>query len=198
MREVLLFVEDDAQEKFVGRLLERVARESGVALRVRVRSARGGWGQVLRELKSFHDSFSRGAEYLPDAICVAVDANCTGAEERRRLIDECTTSLREHVVCAIADPHIERWLLLDGKAFKDVLGRGCEAPDQKCEKGRYKRLLFEAVREAGIDPLLGGIEYAEELADRLDLARVAAGDPGFNRFLADLRATLKRLARSGG
>ena len=43
---------------------------------------------------------------------------------------------------------------------------------RKCEKQRYKRLLAKAVLDAGIQPLLGGIEYAEELADKLNVQRV--------------------------
>ena len=50
------------------------------------------------------------------------------------------------VIYAIPDPHIERWLLLDSAAFKKVLDKGCSAPTQKCERGLYKRLLLQAVR----------------------------------------------------
>ncbi len=53
-------------------------------------------------------------------------------------------------IYAIPDPHLERWLLLDSAAFKHVLGRGCSAPDQKCEKERYKQLLIQAILEAGL------------------------------------------------
>jgi hypothetical protein len=55
----------------------------------------------------------------------------------------------------VPDPHIERWLLLDSQAFKEVLHRGCSAPDQKCDRDRYKLLLDEAVRAAEVEPLLG-------------------------------------------
>ncbi len=48
------------------------------------------------------------------------------------------------------------------EAFKAVLGRGSKAPDAKCEKQRYRQLLAQAVLEAGVQPLLGGVEYAED------------------------------------
>jgi hypothetical protein len=94
-------------------------------------------------------------------------------------------------VYAIPDPHIERWLLLDAAAFKAVLGRGCEAPQQKCERRRYKRLLMEAVRSAGVTPLLGGIKYADSLVKMMDLRSVESADESLGRLLKDLRTVFK-------
>ena len=42
-----------------------------------------------------------------------------------------TQRARAPVVLAVPDPHVERWLLLDGAAFKAAVGHGCDAPDQK-------------------------------------------------------------------
>ena len=42
----------------------------------------------------------------------------------------------------VPNPHVERWLLLDGAAFKAAVGHGCDAPDQKCDRGRYKERLL--------------------------------------------------------
>ena len=86
------------------------------------------------------------------------------------------------------DPHIERWLLLDAAAFKAVLNRGCSPPDQKCEKGRYKSLLRDAVRAAGVTPPLGGIEYAEDIVREMDLDSAARTDQSFGNVLGELRA----------
>jgi hypothetical protein len=41
----LLLAEDDGQERFVGTLTRRIALEHGSSLRLRVRSARGGFGR---------------------------------------------------------------------------------------------------------------------------------------------------------
>ena len=92
---------------------------------------------------------------------------------------------------AIPDPHIERWLLLDSAAFKAVLGRGCEVPQQKCERKRFKRLLLEAVRTAGVTPPLGGIEYTEKLVNAMDLRRLESADESLGRMLKDLRTVFK-------
>ena len=91
------------------------------------------------------------------------------------------------MVLAIPDPHIERWLLLDGAAFKTVFGIGCDAPDQKCDRGRYKQRLIEAVHAAGTTPLLGGIEYAEDIVMAMDIDRASRLDRSFKRFVEDLR-----------
>jgi endonuclease YncB( thermonuclease family) len=84
--------------------------------------------------------------------------------------------------------------MLDGAAFKRVLGTGCQAPNQKCERDRYKRLLAEAVRGAGVVPVLGGIEYAEDLVAEMDIA-VARGDRSFDQFLSALHDVFRAWGR---
>jgi hypothetical protein len=192
MIDVLLFAEDDAQERFIGTLAHRIAEERGVELRLRKRSGRGGFGNVLADLKSFSAMCERRPDQAPDLVIVAVDANCTGWNARRDQVEQSVSQrLQERLVVAIADPHVERWFLLDGAAFRDVLGHGCQAPDQKCEKDRYKELLINAVKGAGIDPLLGGLEYAEDLAKQMNLGRAANADQGLSRFI-DARVTTLR------
>jgi hypothetical protein len=196
MVDLLLFAEDDAQEKFVGALIQRIARELECPARLRVRSSRGGFAVVLRELKSFSKACERRAEITPDVVVAAVDANCTGLKDRYERVQSCVDDiLRHRLVIAVADPHVERWFLVDGAAFRAVLGHGCQAPDQKCEKDRYKLLLIKAIRDAQVEPLLGGIEYAEDLAKHMDLKRAATADPALGQFVASLRAKLQELTR---
>ena len=83
-------------------------------------------------------------------------------------------------------------MLLDGAAFKAALGRGCKAPDQKCSRDRYKRLLNEEIQAAGEEAYLDGIEYAEEIIEHMDLERAARADVSLQRFLQDLRAAFRR------
>lgn len=188
MPEALLFCEDDAQERFIATLVHRIANERAVAITVHPRSGPGGFGGVVQELKRFAKACADGRTRVPDLVVVAVDANCRGFGERRNEVaDAAGPQLRPNLIAAIADPHIERWYLLDGEAFKKVLGRGCDAPDHKCEKDRYKRLLAKAVRDAGVEPLLGGIEYAEDLAKEMNLDRVSRTDRVFGDFVADLK-----------
>ena len=99
------------------------------------------------------------------------------------------------MVLAIPDPHIERWLLLDGAAFKAAVGQGCDAPDQKCDRSRYKKRLIDAVHDAGVIPILGGLEYAEEIVREMDIDRAAQNDRSLGRFVQELATTL-RIGRS--
>jgi hypothetical protein len=55
------------------------------------------------------------------------------------------------------------------------------------------------VRDAGVEPLLGGIEYAEDLARHMDLKRAAGADPALRRFISGLRTKFEHLkARESG
>ncbi len=193
MPEILLFVEDSAQEAFLTALVRRMATESGAPeLRIRVRSAQGGFAKVLGQVEDFVRAQAKGLESSPDALLVAVDANCQGFVQRRKQVEGRTGALKDSFLYAIPDPHIERWFLIDSAAFKTVLGRGCSAPDQKCEKDRYKRLLNQAVLDAGVEPLLGGVEYAEEIVQNMNLLNASKQDDSFGRFLGELRRFLNQ------
>ena len=189
MREVALFVEDSAHRQVIGALVQRLADECGVAVRLDWRSAVRGHGRVVQEFKRYLDDLRREGGY-PDLIVVATDANCSGLQQRIRDID--ASGALSPVVLAIPDPHIERWLLLDGAAFKSVFGKGCDAPDHKCDRRRYKHRLSEAVRATGVVPRLGGIEFAEDIVQRLDIGGAARVDPSFGRVVNELRRIFRQ------
>jgi hypothetical protein len=84
--------------------------------------------------------------------------------------------------------------LLDGAAFRAVFGRGCDAPDLKCSRDRYKERLIEAIHAAGVTPSLGGIEFAEDIVRHMDIDRAAQADKSLERFVEDLRRAFRRLA----
>src|SRR5205085_8861858 len=120
----------------------------------------------------------------PDCIVVARDANCKGFRYWEREMDALVPEpLRYLIVHAVPDPHIERWLLLDSAAFAQAVGRGCGAPDRKCQQGRYKQLLVEAVQRAGKQPQIGGLEHTEAIVSAMDLERMQHADPSLGRFL---------------
>jgi hypothetical protein len=192
MPDVLVFGEDYAHEVVLRTLLDRVAEENDVRLDVRIRSATGGHGRMLRELKEFVAELRRGRTPLPDVFIVARDANCLGYAERVKEITDAAVGYESLRVCAVPNPHIERWLLLDSRAFKQVLGHGCQSPNQKCDRDRYKRLLDEAVRAAGIEPLLGGLEFAEDIVRAMDLDRAGKADSSFAHLLRDLRSAFQQ------
>lgn len=172
MHKINLFVEDFGHERFLDALLQRLAKRHNLLLEVNFSSSRGGYGTAIKELKKYIRDLQRGRESSPDLLIVATDGNCKGFSERKQQIEEVTKEFTELVICAIPDPHIERWLLLDSAAFKKVLGKGCTAPIQKCERDLYKRLLDNAITNAGKETLFDGMEYAKPIVDAMDLAQM--------------------------
>lgn len=196
MRSVVLFVEDAMHEKFVGALVRHMLGDVAVVL---VRSARGGHGKVVEELRKFVAEVRRERASPPDLLVVATDCNCKGHARRRKELEAVTSgegsSPAVRVAFALPDPHVERWLLQDSAAFKRVFGKGCDAPDQKCERDRYKRLLRAAIEDAGTDPLQGGVEFAEEMVGVIDFDRIQ--DHRLKSFVEEL-AQARRAWEPGG
>ena len=190
MREIALFVEDFAHRQIVGALVKRLADEQGVAVELDWRNAVGGHGAVVREFNRYLRDLGQQGGRQPDLIVVATDANCKGLNGRTREFQEIEAAVP--LMLAIPDPHVERWLLLDGAAFRSALGRGCQAPDQKCLRDRYKQLLIKAVHDAGVVPNLGGMEFAEDIVREMNLDRAARPDDSFRRFVEELGGILRR------
>jgi hypothetical protein len=147
------------------------------------------------ELKDFMRDLAKERQSPPDAVIVVVDANCKGYNERKNLMDGVIVrypQFEQIVSYAIPDPHIERWMLADPRAFQTVFGRGCTVPAVKCAKGEYKRLLREEIRQSGIEAPLGGEEYAEDIVKAMDLAQVETREPSLGLFLKNVRALFNR------
>jgi len=185
MRSIVLFGEDFGHEEVVGALVRKVAAEYGVPVRLDWRSAAGGRPQLVREFQRFLRDLQRQGDLDTAFVVVATDANCMGLNAREQEIATQDSALP--VVTAIPDPHVERWLLLDGAAFKAVFGAGCDAPDMKCARDRYKEQLIQAMRKAGTAPSLGGIEYAADIVREMNLNRAGQADRSFKRFIDSLR-----------
>ncbi len=192
IREISLFVEDTAHEKVIGTLVQRIADSHGVSVRLNWRNAVGGYSQVVGKFGDYLRDLERQGGY-PDLIVVATDANCSGLNERVRQLERPETPVP--IVMAIPDPHVERWLLLDGEAFRQVLGHGCNAPDQKCDRDVYKQRLIRAILDAGIEPNLGGIEFAEDIVSRIDIPRAERADDSFRRFVRELSQYFQQWGR---
>lgn len=189
-----LFVEDAAHEELLRGLVTRVAKEEGVFLEVRIRSAIGGHPRALSEFRLYQKlAAAVPAHRSADLVVVAIDANCSPfAAARNRIWKAVRTDFRDRVVTACPDPHIERWYLADLPTFKAVIGRGPETVEEKCARGHYKDILESAVRQAG-HPVSDGVDFAAPLAEAMDLYRAERSDPSFKAFVGDLRAALRRL-----
>ena len=189
MREIACFVEDRAHREIIGALINRLAAEYDVRVQLDWRSTVRGHGRVVQEFERFLRDLARQGG-SPDLIVVATDANCVGLNDRVREIGH--PDAPAPVVYAIPDPHIERWLLLDGAAFREVFGRGCDAPDQKCSRDIYKQRLIEAIYAAGVTPLLGGIEFAADIVRNMDIDRAARDDRSLRRFVEEIRRVFRQ------
>lgn len=191
MREISLFGEDAGHEGVLKGLIYRFSRDLGVPVRVKPLSAKGGITRVHYEFGLYLRDVHRGKFQLPDLIVLATDGNCKGYNTRRQEIEKVAQpfpTLQGLILYAIPDPHVERWLLSDPNAFKTVLGRGCNVPHEKCEKDYYKQALAKEVRESGVKPILGGLEYADDITANMDFATAEQNDASLGRALKDLRA----------
>jgi hypothetical protein len=196
MLKIRLFVEDTGHQIFLNALLHRLIRQYKVSVDFKFESARGGHGTAITELKQYVYDLQRGRQELPDILIVAIDGNCKGYLFRKQQIDSAVKGFQGLVICAVPDPHIERWLLLDSAAFKKVLGVGCTVPTYKCERGLYKRLLEDAVAHAGEEPYLGGIEYTEAIVNVMDLDHLERTEASLGKLLKDLRSKFQEWQRT--
>jgi len=194
------FLEDIAQERFLCALVTRVAEEKGIPtdmLRHEVRNASGGEGQAMNSLSQFLDRWRHDQVPVLDLLIVAIDGNCRSFTERRREIENLVRERGYHgpLVCAVPDPHIERWYLADPEGFQRALSAP-EAPRcpryKRCkyERDQYKRALRKALREAGVEAPLGGAEYGDDIVRSMDLYRAGRRDRSLKHFLDDLREAL--------
>ncbi len=195
-----LFAEDRAHEELLKPLIERVAREEQVAVRLQVRSARGGHGRALAEYKNYQLLLLKGVagHTLPDLTVVAIDGNCATHSKKRQEIDAATDpAFHGRVVAACPDPHVERWYMADMQSFYELVGVQPRMGQRKCERDYYKKLLTKTVQAAGHPSTLGGIEFANELAQGMDLYRAGRAETSLKAFVSDLKATFQYWKHGG-
>lgn len=190
---VALFLEDAGHQRFIDALVRRLAEEEGAAIEIDVRNARGGAsqldGQFTRFLRDNAILYRRA-----DLVVVVRDTDCRGVDTIKsrysRLIDGVEYS-GEFVIGA-PEPHIECWYLSDPPALQRVLSSGVQAPvpDSRCGSGRFKRLLSQTVKDAGVEPAEGGIEYAEDIVAEMDIYRACSNVPSLDTFVRDLKRAL--------
>lgn len=198
MRNISLFVEDTVHEDFLVALVQRVANVYNIEIRIKVSSVRGGHEKIITELSQYQQGLQHNAEDLPDLIIVGTDSNCKGFLQREKEINQATSNLTDRVISMLPKPHIERWLLLDSAAFKKVFGGDCSIPNRKCDRNRYKRLLLQAIRDTGVIPILGGIEYTSDLVNAMDLQHLDQSDRSFRRFFRALQQRFENWQQTEG
>ncbi len=196
-----IFVEDRAHEAFLVPMLRRIAREENVVVTPRVRSGRGGHGRAVAELKLYQELMRKGAAGTtnPDLLIAGIDGNCSTFAKAKKAIEGATQTLFSgRLVVACPDPHVERWYLADPESFKGVVGHQPTIRKKKCVRDYYKNALANAVRKGGHPATLGGIEFARELVEGMDLYRAGKNDRSLKSFVDDLRARLRAVHAAGG
>lgn len=200
---ILYFLEDRAQEGFIKALVERIAREESIptsSLHHDIRSARGG-SKVINEFKKFLRHTEKIGKTEVDLLIVAIDGNCKGYSERIRQLDNYVKEdhpLKGRLVYAIPDPHIERWYIMDQRAFRNGVGlaKAPDLPAYKCKRAYYKQVLNQALKESNVHSLLGGAEYAEKIVDNIeDLDSLGEQNAGFQTFMEAFRRMLREKMR---
>jgi len=189
-----IFVEDRAHEAFLVPLLQRIAMEESISVLPRVRSARGGHGRAIDELKLYQVLATRGfaGTTHPELLVVGIDGNCSPFTKARQAIRNATQApFSALLIVACPDPHVERWYLADPESFKAVVGRVPRVGKKKCARGYYKNVLANTVRQAGHPPTLGGIEFGRELVNQMDLYRAGKNDRSLRAFVDELRSRLR-------
>lgn len=192
-----LFVEDVAHQKLLEPLIWRVAQEENLTVRCQIRSARGGHPRAIREFQLYQQGLTDGflQTTSPDLIVVAIDSNCSTLSQTRDEILHATNADYQHLlICACPDPHIERWYMADIDSFYRVIGHQPRLGRVKCERDYYKQILGQAIKEGGHPASLGGIEFASELANNMNLYRAGKSNASLKAFLDDLRKKLRMLA----
>ncbi len=189
-----IFVEDRAHEALLVPVLRRLAREENIVGSSHVRSARGGHGRAVDELKLYQRIVEIGTLGFarPDLLIAGIDGNCsTFAKAREAIEGAMIESFSDRLVVACPDPHVERWYLSDPESFTTVVGCRPTVGRKKCVRDHYKQLLATAIQQGGHPPTLGGIEFAAELVEAMDLYRAGKNDHSLKAFVDDLRGKLR-------
>jgi hypothetical protein len=196
---VLYFLEDRAQEGFIKALVNRIVQDLPLpaeSLRHDIRSARGG-STVIPEFEKFMKDSIRLSPSDISLLVISIDGNCKGYNNRvrqlKKYINE-THPLIDKIAFAIPDPHIERWYILDQRAFKNGVGvdSAPQMPPYKCDKEYYKNLLRQALIDCGINSLFGGSEYAENIVKSIEsLESLLHQDNSFKNFVEDVKRILQ-------
>jgi hypothetical protein len=194
MTEIAFFAEDFAHESFLNAILQRFCKDYGTSVKIHQRSSSRGGSRFITEMKQYLRDIRRGTEPRPDHLIIITDSNCGSVSKKtRQILDGIPPDMKDICILAIPEPHVERWMLVDSAAFKKVFGRGCAAPDKKCDRGRYKGLLSQEIMESGTTPAIGGMEWAVEVVEGMDLDRIE--DKSLRRFIKDLHRVFQNISR---
>ena len=189
-----LFMEDIAHERFIKSLVERVASETNIRVQCDVRSATGGIPQMRGELRRFLRDHTNIESAFFDVLIIVQDADHRSEAETKRQIQRHIEQSRYHreVIIAAPELYIEAWYLADTVSIQTISGSQdlIRVPQGIADKDEYKRTLSRIFPGA----LLGGIEYADDIVENMDLYRASQNVNSLRHFMDELRSALTQLA----
>jgi hypothetical protein len=187
-----LFCEDAAHESFSRALVQRVAREEGVEVTIRVVSARFGIPRLERELRAFGRLLA-GSSGLPDLLVMMVDGNSEGPAARRARVESVIDlAAFPHHAIGTPDPCVERWFLADPVSFAELFGP--VRPVESQDGDGWKTALVGSLSDAGEIVTGGGAEFADDVVDAMDLYRAGREAQTLRRFTQDVRLALRQVS----
>ena len=75
MHDIALFVEDFAHRQVIGALVQRIAGDFNLDVRLDWRNATRGYGQVVREFNTYLRAIERQGHPSPDMILLATNGH---------------------------------------------------------------------------------------------------------------------------
>ena len=138
---------------------------------------------VLDYLKSGYPEY--------DIVVAAQDTDCRGVPETKSALLRNADGYLGPLVVAAPNPCIEAWYLADHEAIRNI-AQANTTPliPAGCDCASLKTQLRGLFREGGVDSLLNGTEYADDIVGAMDLSRARQNVASLNIFFNDLRAEL--------
>ena len=193
-----IFAEDSAQRRFLFSMVERVAADMDIELRLEAVSARGGIPTMRAALSRHMARAARGESEAYDVLLIAQDANRRGfyaiSRELRDILE--TGGYHGTTVLAVPDPYIEAWYLADPQSLQTLTGsaRALRTPRRGSRDRRYKDELSAIIAELSKDIRTNDDEFANDIVSAMNLYRAGRNVPSLGNFINELRSALSRLA----
>ena len=189
-----LFMEDVVQERFITSIISRIASDIDIHVIFEIRNATGGIPKMRGELSGFLRDHTQIGNPVFDVLIIVQDTDLRSEAETKRQIQRHIERSRYQgeVVIAAPEPYIEAWYLADPISIQTITGSPnlVQMPRGISEKDKYKYALSQAFPSAPY----GGIEYADEIVENMDLYRASQNVSSLRHFIDELRSTLTQLA----
>ena len=188
-----LFLEDVGHHNFITSLIRKVASQivPGEVIDFDTRNATGGKPSMEGSFRRYILDYLKSGYAGYDMVVAAQDTDCRGVPETKNALLRNANGYSGPLVIAAPNPCIEAWYLADQEAIRNVAQANTTPPiPAGCDCASLKTQLRGLFREGGVDSLLNGAEYADDIVGTMDLARARRNVASLNIFFDDLRTVL--------